>query len=99
MGTGHGYKLMKYWYMKEQRICSCKKKMLLPNAIVESANTPTFLFNTLNNIFSYTQNTSAVAFKLVMGLSDMLRYMLYECNQPLVPLAKELKMLKGLYHA
>ena len=32
--------------------------------------------------------------KLVMGLSDMLRYMLYECNQSLVPLSKELKMLQ-----
>ncbi len=29
-----------------------------------------------------------------MGLSDMLRFMLYECNQPQVPLSKELKMIQ-----
>jgi LytS/YehU family sensor histidine kinase len=29
-----------------------------------------------------------------MGLSDLLRYMLYECNQPVVPLRKEIKMLE-----
>jgi LytS/YehU family sensor histidine kinase len=29
-----------------------------------------------------------------MGLSEMLRYMLYECNQPQVPLSKELKMVE-----
>jgi LytS/YehU family sensor histidine kinase len=55
---------------------------------------PHFLFNTLNNIYSYTQNTSPVASKLVTGLSDMLRFILYECNQPLVPLSKELNMIQ-----
>jgi LytS/YehU family sensor histidine kinase len=55
---------------------------------------PHFLFNTLNNIYFYTQNTTAIGSKLVIGLSDMLRYILYECNQPLVPLSKEIKMLK-----
>jgi LytS/YehU family sensor histidine kinase len=29
-----------------------------------------------------------------MGLSDMLRFMLYECNQSQVPLLKELKMIQ-----
>ncbi|HET9429859.1 MAG TPA: histidine kinase, partial [Chitinophagaceae bacterium] len=54
---------------------------------------PHFLFNTLNNIYSYTQDTSPVASRLVTGLSGMLRFILYECNQPLVPLSKELKMI------
>ncbi len=45
---------------------------------------PHFLFNTLNNIYSYTQNTSPVASQLVMGLSGMLRCILYECNRPLI---------------
>jgi LytS/YehU family sensor histidine kinase len=48
----------------------------------------------MNNIYSYTQNTSPVAAKLVMGLSDLLRYILYTANQPLVPLSKELRMLQ-----
>ena len=55
---------------------------------------PHFLFNTLNNIFAHTQNTSPVASRLVMGLSDMLRYILYEGNQTLVPLSSEIKMLQ-----
>jgi LytS/YehU family sensor histidine kinase len=55
---------------------------------------PHFLFNTLNNIYSHTQGSSPVASKLVMGLSDMLRYMLYECNLSSVPLSKELQMIR-----
>jgi LytS/YehU family sensor histidine kinase len=34
-----------------------------------------------------------VASQLALGLSDMLRFMIYECNQPVVPLSKELKMI------
>jgi LytS/YehU family sensor histidine kinase len=55
---------------------------------------PHFLFNTLNNIYSFAQNTSPVAAKMITGLSDLLRYILYDCSQSLVPLSKELKMVR-----
>jgi LytS/YehU family sensor histidine kinase len=55
---------------------------------------PHLLFNTLNNIYSYTQNTSQVASRLVTRLSDLLRFILYEAGQPLVSLEKELKMMQ-----
>jgi sensor histidine kinase YesM len=94
-GLAAAIKLMKYWYMKEQRNLQLQKENVDAQLQILKAQVhPHFLFNTLNNIYSYTQNTSAVASRLVMGLSDMLRYMLYECNQPLVPLSKELKMLQ-----
>jgi LytS/YehU family sensor histidine kinase len=94
-GLAAAIKLMKYWYMKEQRNLQLQKENVDAQLQILKAQVhPHFLFNTLNNIYSYTQNTSPVASRLVMGLSDMLRYMLYECNQPLVPLSKELKMLQ-----
>jgi LytS/YehU family sensor histidine kinase len=88
-------KLMKYWYIKEQR----NMQLLRENTeaqlqLLKAQVHPHFLFNTLNNIYSYTQNTAPVASKLTLGLSDMLRYMIYECKDPLVPLSKEIKMLK-----
>ncbi|HSC38111.1 MAG TPA: histidine kinase [Chitinophagaceae bacterium] len=88
-------KLMKYWYTKERKNLQLQKENAEAQLQLLKAQVhPHFLFNTLNNIYSFTQNTSTVASKLVMGLSDMLRYMLYECNQPLVTLDKELKMLR-----
>jgi LytS/YehU family sensor histidine kinase len=54
---------------------------------------PHFLFNTLNNIFSQTQTESPKGSKMIMGLSDMLRYILYEGQKPLVPLKQELLMI------
>jgi hypothetical protein len=88
-------KLMKYWYMKEQRNLQLQKENAEAQLQLLKAQVhPHFLFNTMNNIYSYTQNTSSVASKLVMGLSDLLRYILYAGNQATVPLDKELKMLE-----
>ncbi|MEO6731083.1 MAG: histidine kinase [Ferruginibacter sp.] len=94
-GIAAAIKLMKYWYVKEQRnLQLLKENVEAQLQLLKAQVHPHFLFNTLNNIFSYTQNTSPTAARLVMGLSDMLRYMLYEGNQPLVPLHKEIKLLK-----
>lgn len=94
-GVAAAIKLMKYWYMKEQRNLQLQKENVQGQLqLLKAQIHPHFLFNTLNNIYSYTQNTSPVASRLVSGLSDMLRFILYECNQDLVPLNKELKMIQ-----
>jgi sensor histidine kinase YesM len=92
-GIAAAIKLMKHWYTEGQRNLRLQKENAESQLQILKAQVhPHFLFNTLNNIYSFTQNTSPAASAMVMGLSDMLRYMLYECNKPLVPLAKELKM-------
>ena len=94
-GLAAAIKLMKHWYVKEQRNLQLQKENTEAQLQLLKAQVhPHFLFNTMNNIYSYTQNTSPVAAKLVMGLSDLLRYILYAGNQTLVPLNKELKMLE-----
>jgi len=93
-GLAAAIKLMKYWYVKEQRNLQLQKENTASQLQLLKAQVhPHFLFNTLNNIYANTQGIAPVASKLVMGLSDMLRYMLYECNQPFVPLAKELQLI------
>jgi sensor histidine kinase YesM len=92
-GIAAAIKLMKHWYTEGQRNLRLQKENAESQLQILKAQVhPHFLFNTLNNIYSFTQNTSSTASAMVMGLSDILRYMLYECNKPLVPLAKELKM-------
>jgi LytS/YehU family sensor histidine kinase len=86
---------MKYYYVKEQRNLQLQKeKTEAQLQLLKAQVHPHFLFNTLNNIYSHTQGSSPVASRLVMGLSDLLRFMLYEGNQALVPLSKELKMVQ-----
>lgn len=94
-GLAAAIKLMKHWYVKQERNLQLQKENVESQLELLKAQVhPHFLFNTLNNIYSYTQNTSEVASQLVMGLSDILRYMLYECSQPLVPLSKEIGMIE-----
>jgi sensor histidine kinase YesM len=94
-GIAAAIKLMKYWYVKEQRNLQLQKENAESQLQLLKAQVhPHFLFNTLNNIYSYTQNTSPVASRLITRLSDLLRFILYETNQPLVPLSKELQMMQ-----
>lgn len=54
---------------------------------------PHFLFNTLNNIYSLTLEQSTKAPEAVLKLSELLDYMLYQCEEPEVPLEKEVDLL------
>jgi len=49
---------------------------------------PHFLFNSLNNIYSLMYQNAAGAQEAILGLSDLLRYMLYDASEK-VPLQKE----------
>jgi len=56
---------------------------------------PHFLFNTLNNLYALTVEKSDEAPGVVERLSDMLDYLLYRCNVPRVPLAKEVELIEN----
>lgn len=93
-GISAAIKLMKHWYVKEQRnLILQKENMEAQLEVLKAQIHPHFLFNTLNNIYSHTRNSSPVASKMLMELSDMLRYILYEGNRKQVVLSKELKMI------
>jgi hypothetical protein len=55
---------------------------------------PHFLFNTLNNLYGLTLERSDDAPDVVLRIADLLDYMLYRCDRPLVPLAGEIEHLK-----
>ena len=89
-----GFKLIKDSYLKNHHIQQLLKENIAAQLQILRAQVhPHFLFNTLNNIFSQTQTESPKGSKMIMGLSDMLRYILYEGQKPLVPLKQELLMI------
>ena len=62
---------------------------------LKSQINPHFLFNTLNNLYALTLKKSDKAPEIVVKLSEMMRYMLYECNEKRVPLSKEVKYIQN----
>lgn len=64
------------------------------NALKAQIN-PHFLFNTLNNIYSLALRKSDLAPEMVLKLSDMMRYVLYECNSGPVPVEREIQFVSN----
>lgn len=56
---------------------------------------PHFLFNTLNNIYGMVISGEKEASAALLKLSDILSYMLYECNAPHVDMEKEVQLLRN----
>lgn len=56
---------------------------------------PHFLFNTLNNLYVLTLQKSEKAPETVLKLSEMLDYMLYQCNDNTVSIEKEVQLIQN----
>lgn len=62
---------------------------------LKSQINPHFLFNVLNNVYTLSLLKSAQTPEVVMKLSEMLRYMLYDSNRNLVPLETEINYIRN----
>ncbi|HAS45702.1 MAG TPA: hypothetical protein DCS93_34790 [Microscillaceae bacterium] len=56
---------------------------------------PHFLFNTLNNLYSFVVNQSPKAADMVLQLSEILDYALYRSQAKLVSIAEEMKCIEN----
>lgn len=54
---------------------------------------PHFLFNNLNNLYSYAIKNAPETPKIILELSEVLRYMLYDCKASQVSLSREIEQL------
>jgi len=56
---------------------------------------PHFFFNTLNSLYALTLKKSDKAPEIVLKLSDMMRYMLYESNERMLSLSQEINYIEN----
>jgi sensor histidine kinase YesM len=91
-------KIFKDWQQKQKDNLDLRKENASAELLLLKAQIhPHFLFNTLNNIYSFTLDKSPQAKKMVKMLEDMLHYMIEECEQPLVSLGKEIAVLQDYF--
>lgn len=71
-----------------------KEKLTAELQLLKSQLNPHFLFNTLNNIYALTRKKSDMAPEVVLKLSELLSFMLYEAGNDRIPVEKEIKFLE-----
>lgn len=71
-----------------------KEKLSTELKFLKSQLNPHFLFNTLNNIYALTRKKSDKAPEVVMKLSELLSFMLYEAARETIPIEKEIHFLE-----
>jgi two-component system LytT family sensor kinase len=95
VGFALAIKLLKNWYIKQNEAAQvAREKIHAELQLLKAQVHPHFLFNTLNNIYSFIINNSPAAPEALNKLSTLLRYIIYECDHPEVKLDKELKMIR-----
>jgi two-component system, LytTR family, sensor kinase len=62
---------------------------------LQSQINPHFLFNTLNNIYSFAYRKDDRAPAMITKLSEIIRYLLYECRTKRVSLQKEMALIQN----
>jgi len=91
------------YYFVEAWIKSVQRESMLRNEklhaelnFLKSQINPHFLFNTLNNIYSFVQTGNEQAGPVLERLSSILRFMVYDGKEERVTLLKELSVVKDL---
>lgn len=64
-------------------------------SLLRNQISPHFFFNTLNNLYALSLEQSQETPKVILKLSEMMRYTIYECNDTHVPISKEIKYLEN----
>ncbi|SEI38676.1 Histidine kinase [Dyadobacter sp. SG02] len=72
-----------------------KNNLNLELSFLKSQINPHFLFNTLNAIYTKTVDVDEQAADLVLKLSDLMRYSLYESSKEIVILAREISYIEN----
>lgn len=85
--------IMDWWRYQNEKQTLMTQTMQSELRFLKSQINPHFLFNTLNNLYALTLRKSDQAPEIVLKLSEIMRYMLYECNERSVLLSKEVQYI------
>ena len=89
-------RFFKLWAIKSRDLQRAQQEKLSAELeLLKAQLHPHFLFNTLNNIYAFALERSVKTPQLVLKLSTLLSYMLYECKTDEVMLEKEVEVMKN----
>ncbi len=85
------------WIIRELKLVNQLKKEKKATELLhlKSQVSPHFFFNTLNNLYGLVEKDSKKAQELILKLSEMMRYSIYEGEKSFVPIKQEVTYLKN----
>lgn len=84
------------WVYEKRRVENLKKVQLRTELnFLKSQIQPHFFFNTLNNLYALTLEKSDVASSVVLKLSDIMQYVLYDVREPFIRLYDEINYIQN----
>lgn len=95
IGLAASVKLLKGSITTQQKEKALRQEKLESELNFLKAQTnPHFLFNTLNNLYGLARKNDQNTAPSIMKLSNIMRYILYECSAPTIPIENEVKIIE-----
>ncbi len=96
VGGAMAIKLVKKWFEQQQAGYEIEKQSLQNELDVLKAQLhPHFLFNTMNNLYALSLEKSSKTSEGIIKISELLRSVLYDCNESEITLKKEIKLIEN----
>jgi LytS/YehU family sensor histidine kinase len=93
---GTSYRLISDRMKEDEEIKEQENERLKSElSFLRSQISPHFMFNVLNSVVSLSRRKPEMVEPVVVKLSELMRYMIYETNDSIVPISKELAYLES----
>ncbi len=89
-------KIVKKWFDQQQEKHEIEKRNLETELnLLKAQLHPHFLFNTMNNLYALSLEKSSKTSEGIARISNLLRSVLYECNDAEITLGKEINLIES----
>lgn len=96
VGLGFTVKFVKKWFEQQQEKHEVEKMHLESELnVLKGQLHPHFLFNTMNNLYALSLEKSSKTSEGIAKMSDLLRSVLYECNELEIELDNEINLIRN----
>jgi len=90
-----GIKFVKEWYLQRKQVLELENERAKTELqILKTSIQPDFIFQSLKGLKKNMENGFAESPKMILQLSDVLSYLLYDCNAEFISLYQELSAVK-----
>lgn len=96
VATAVAIKIVKKWFDQQQEKYEMEKRNLKTELnLLKAQLHPHFLFNTMNNLYALSLEKSSKTSEGIAKISNLLRSVLYDCNDAEITLEKEIKLIEN----